>query len=320
MKHRLLRLLVAGFVAVSACGGAAQTTTPTSAAAPAIKLTATPALSKNDLGTLAAAFPDAPFSGGQVAPFVVTMVTDSTFVFVQFDKPKVNDATGVAYLGLGVKGTFCSETQPDRTDGSFPVFRQASAPSWASGLGGKPGAAGYWLSYVAADKLTVGTRTVDIGIDYQMPGKPAPPCGSASQAPTTTTTSLTASAISTLFSVFPENPLQGGQMPPRTYRTLNDQVLGFLQFDKNSAGHAKELRYFGIFKKSTFCKSTQRSPDFTHFHDLVAPSYGQGHGGPPNTVGFWGTWIAAESFEAQGRAVTPGVDRKFSPTPPPNSC
>ena len=168
MKHRLLRLLVAGFVAVSACGGAAQTTTPTSAAAPAIKLTATPALSKNDLGTLAAAFPDAPFSGGQVAPFVVTMVTDSTFVFVQFDKPKVNDATGVAYLGLGVKGTFCSETQPDRTDGSFPVFRQASAPSWASGLGGKPGAAGYWLSYVAADKLTVGTRTVDIGIDYQI--------------------------------------------------------------------------------------------------------------------------------------------------------
>jgi len=29
---------------------------------------------------------------------------------------------------------------------------------------------------------------------------------------------------------------------------------------------------------------------------------------------------AAEQFESQGRAVTPGVDREFSPTPPPSSC
>jgi len=135
-----------------------------------------------------------------------------------------------------------------------------------------------------------------------------------------TATALTPSAVSALFSVFPENPLQGGQVPPRTYRTLNDQVLGFLQFDHNSATAAKELRYFGIFKKSIYCQSTQPTRDFTHFHDLVAPSYAQGHGGAPKTDGFWGTWIAAEPFESQGRHVSPGVDREFSPTPPPSSC
>jgi len=161
---------------------------------------------------------------------------------------------------------------------------------------------------------------VDVGIDYKMPGKPAPACGSAPAAPAPAAPVLTSSAIAQLFSVFPENPLQGGQVAPRAYRTLNDQVLAFLQFDKNSAAHAKELRYFGIFKKSVYCRSTQPSADFTHFHDLVAPTYAQGHGGPPSTVGFWGTWIAAEPFESQGRQIAPGVDRKFSPTPAPTSC
>jgi hypothetical protein len=76
----------------------------------------------------------------------------------------------------------------------------------------------------------------------------------------------------------------------------------------------------GIFKKSTFCQSTQPTRDFTHFHDLVAPAYAQGHGGAPKTVGFWGIWLATQPFESQGRQVSPGVDRMFSPTPPPSSC
>ena len=320
MIRRLVPILAAGVAALSACGGTASTTTTPTAAPIAIKLTAAPALAKSDLAALAAAFPDTVFSGGQEAPFVAKMATDSTFMFVEFDRPKVSDATGVAYVGVGVKGTFCSESQPDPRGGSFPVFQQTTAPSWASGLGGKAGAAGYWLSYIAADKLTTGARSVDVGIDYRMPAKPAPSCGTPAPSPAPATPSLTPSAISSLFSVFPENPLQGGQVPPRTYRTLNDQTLAFLQFDHNSAAQAKELRYFGIFRKSTFCQSTQPSRDFTHFHDLVAPTYAQGHGGAPNTVGFWGTWIAAEPFESQGRLVTPGVDRQFSPTPPPSSC
>jgi hypothetical protein len=324
MKHRLPRILVAalaGLAAGAACGGAAPSTAaPASPDPAAVRLSSPPALSKGDLGSLVAAFPDRPFGGGQVAPLFARMVTDSTFVFVQLDRPKVSDATGVAYLGVGVKGAFCSETQPDRTGGSFPVFQQASAPNWAAGLGGRAGAAGYWLSYLAADRLTAGKRTVDLGIDYKMPRKATPSCASPPAAPAGATPSLTPSAISALFSVFTENPLQGGQVPPRMYRTLNDQVLAFLQFDHNSATQAKELRYFGVVKRSTFCKSTQPSPDFTHFHDLVGSVYAQSHGGAPATSGFWGTWIAAEPFESQGRSVSPGVDREFSPTPPPSSC
>ncbi len=313
-------LILAAAITFAACGGSQQSSAPAPSSPPVIKLTAAPALSKGDLATLAAAFPDTPFSGGQVAPFVTKTITDSTFIFVQFDRPKVVDATGVAYLGVGVRGTFCSQSQPDQSGGSFPVFRQASAPTWDSGLGGKAGVSGYWLSYVAVDKLTVGARPVDVGVDYKMPGTTATSCSSATPVPTTATSALTSSALASLFSVFPENPLQGGQVPPRTYRTFNDQVLGFLQFDHNSAAQAKELRYFGIFKKSIFCQSTQPTRDFTHFHDLVASSYAKGHGGAPSTVGFWGIWVAAEPFEVQGRQISPGVDRKFSPTPPPSSC
>ncbi len=319
MKLRAWVLAATATIA-GACGGAPQASGPTPPPAPVIKLTSASSLSKADLTALAAAFPDTTFTGGQTAPFVAKAVTDSTFMFVQFDRPRVSEASGIAYLGIGVKGTNCAESQPDRSAGSFPVFHQASATNWDAGLGGKPGAAGYWLSYVAADKLSMGGRQVDPGVDYKMPGHPIPSCGSATPQPSTATSSLTQPAIGALFSVFPENPLQGGQVPPRTYRTLNDQVLGFLQFDHNSAAQAKELRYFGIFKRSTFCQSTQPTRDFTHFHDLVAPTYAQGHGGAPNTVGFWGTWIAAEPFESQGRQVSPGVDRQFSPTPAPSSC
>src|SRR5919201_5640776 len=120
MSHRAWSLMFAA--AIAACGGAPQSSAPAPSPPPIIKLTAISTLSKSDLAALAAAFPDKPFSGGQVVPFVAKSVTDSTFIFVQFDRPNVGDATGVAYLGVGVKGAFCSQSQPDASGGSFPVF------------------------------------------------------------------------------------------------------------------------------------------------------------------------------------------------------
>jgi hypothetical protein len=271
---------------------------------------------------MAAAFPDTPFTGGQEAPFVARWTSDATFVLIQFDRPRVADATGVAYLGVGEKGTFCSESQPDRAAGGFPVFHRAAARNWSAGFGGNPGDEGYWLSFLAVDRLRAGGRSVSPGIDYGMPGPKPPTCGSprAASFATAGPGKMTPDGISGMFAVFNENPLQGGQVPPRMYRAVNDRVLAFVQFDHNSADKATELRYIGIAERSTFCASTQPSRDFTHFHDLVAPTYAQGHGGAPATVGFWGTWVAAETFESQGRQVLPGVDREFSPTPPPSSC
>jgi len=312
---------MAAMATILACGGSASppVARPDSAN---IALSTPSSLSRADLTGLAAAFPDAPFTGGQVAPFVARWASDATFVFVQFDRPKAADASGVAYLGVGEKGTFCSESQPDSAAGGFPVFHRADAPTWSAGVGGRAGENGYWLSYLAVDRLRAGGRSVGPGIDYGMSGPRPPSCGSARPATFETPGAgkMTPEAIGRIFSVFTENPLQGGQVPPRMYRTLNHQVLAFVQFDHNAADKATELRYIGIAEKSKFCASTQPTRDFTHFHDLIAPAYAQGHGGAPGTIGFWGTWVAAESFESQGRQVSPGVDREFSPTPPPSSC
>ena len=309
--------------ALCACGGVGQNAGTGSPSPPAtIQTTVASTLTSADVGALSAAFPDEPFSGGQKAPLVARWVTDSSFVFLQFDSPTTAAAKAVAYIGVGVKGSFCSEARPDPR-GSFTRFQRYQAADWARGAGGKAGDQGYWLSFVALDKLNVAGRAVPLGVDYRYPGTQPPGCGSVSSAPTFSPPGAgkpAPEAIAKLFSVFTDQPLQGGQVAPRVFKAVSAQTLVFLQFDKNSATEAKDLRYIGFWTKSTFCGSTQPSPDFTHFHRLVAPSYALGHGGPPGTPGFWGTWVAAQQFESQGRTITPGVDREFSPTPPPSSC
>lgn len=315
-------LVAALAAALSACGGAGQSPGTGSPSPPAaIRTTVASTLTGTDIGALAAAFPDEPFTGGQKAPLVARWVTDSSFVFLQFDSPTAAAMKALVYIGVGVKGTFCSETRPD-PGGSFTRFQRYQATDWARGAGGKAGDQGYWLSFVALDQLNVAGRSVPLGVDYRYPSATPPAC-STSSAPTFSPPGAgkpAPEAIAKLFSVFNDQPLQGGQVAPRIFKSISNQALVFLQFDKNSSTEATELRYVGLWTKSTFCSSTQPSRDFSHFHRLVAPSYALGHGGPPGTVGFWGTWVAAEQFESQGRTVTPGVDREFSPTPPPSSC
>jgi len=310
-------------VALSACGGVGQSAGTGSPSPPAtIRTTVASTLTVADIGALREAFSDTPFSGGQKAPLVARWVTDSSFVFLQFDSPTLAAAKALAYIGLGVKGTFCSETRPD-PGGSFTRFQRYQVPDWSRGAGGKAGDQGYWLSFVAVDKLNVAGSSVPLGVDYQYPSPKPPFCGSSSAPPTFSPPGAgkpAPEAIAKLFSVFNDQPLQGGQVAPRIFKSISNQALVFLQFDKNSSTEARELRYIGLWTKSTFCSSTQPSRDFSHFHRLVATSYALGHGGPPGTVGFWGSWVAAEQFESQGRTVTPGVDREFSPTPPPSSC
>ena len=127
MSRPALPLLLAAIATVLACGGNAS-----SPAAPrtsgVIQLSTPSALSRSDLTGLAAAFPDQPFAGGHVAPFAASWASDSTFVFVQLDRPTAAAPSGVAYLGVGQKGTFCSESQPDSSAGRFPVFHRAVSP------------------------------------------------------------------------------------------------------------------------------------------------------------------------------------------------
>jgi hypothetical protein len=130
-----------------------------------------------------------------------------------------------------------------------------------------------------------------------------------------------ASHIQSLFALFQDNPFTGGQVAPRSYRWANERATIFLQFDRTRDPRA--LRYAGMSVKGTFCAETQpggANGGFPHFHRLDAPSYAQGHGGPPGTQGYWLLWAAVDEFAAfDGREIKPGIDYGFQPTPPP-SC
>ena len=318
---RLLVICLA--VTLIACGGAARSGTRPPAGPSSGIATATPSrLTGADVAELAAIFSDKPFIGGQVAPFLMKWMSDSTFVFMQLSGP-VSASSTVAYLGLGVKGTFCAQTRPDRTGGSFTRFQRYQAPAWDSGAGGRAGDQGYWLSFLAVDRLVVSGRTVPIGIDYRYPAPAAPSCGADPAGPNFEPAAAGgpgADAIARIFALFNEQPLQGGQVPPRVFKSLHDRVLAFAEFDRNSPTDARELHWFGIFIETTYCRSTQPAPDFVHFHRLVSANYATGHGGPAGSVGFWGIWVSAERFQFQGRDLIPGVDREHNPTSPPSSC
>jgi hypothetical protein len=127
--------------------------------------------------------------------------------------------------------------------------------------------------------------------------------------------------VASLAALFNETPLDGGQVPPRRYKWVNNDVSIFVQLDRPNPADATTVRYIGLSVKGTFCAEAQ--PDrakgsFTHYHRVTSPSYAQGHGGQPGeSRGYWLLWAATDSFEAGGRKIAPGIDYQFSPTPPP---
>lgn len=127
--------------------------------------------------------------------------------------------------------------------------------------------------------------------------------------------------IQSLFDLFTDNPFTGGQVAPRQYRWVNNDVLMFVQFDRPRATEARALRYIGMSIKGTFCAETQPrgiNGGFTHYHRLNSATYGAGHGGPPAwNQGYWLIWVAVDDFETPSGKVVPGVDYAFSPTPGP---
>jgi plastocyanin len=120
-----------------------------------------------------------------------------------------------------------------------------------------------------------------------------------------------------LAALFDDPTLTGGQVPPRLGKWVNAATFVFVQLDDLAAPTA--VRYVGVGTIGTFCAETQPSTDFTHYHRFHAPEYREGHAGEPGEEdGFWLLWLAADTFEARdGRQIVPGVDRAFSPTPPP---
>lgn len=317
-------LTVTPAAAVPAAGAAAAPVTSPATPATSVfrlipALTGQP-LARTDIQALAAQFDQPLLVGGQVAPRLYKAISEDVSIFLQFDRPNPAEAQVLRYIGLSVKGVFCAESQPDRAFTHFHSNRAVA--SYADGHGGPPGQEGYWLLWVAVDTLEQQGRSVVPGVDYAFSPTPPPSCGTnpplpAFQAPGAH--AITPAEIQQLAPLFNQNPLTGGQTPPRLYRWVNEQTAIFIQLDKANPAEATEVRYIGISTRGAFCTSKRLSPDFTHYHRTEAPSYAEGHGGPPGfTDGSWLLWVATGTFTAQSRPVAPGVDRAFSPTPPPD--
>jgi hypothetical protein len=337
MVSRSLAIPALLAIAISACGGAAPQTQPSPAVTAAPTAPATPApslaalkstvppgpkLSVEKVRDLAALFDDQPYTGGQNAPRLSKWISEDTYIFLQFDKLPAKDATEIRYVGIGTKGVFCSEAQPDATGKSFTHFHRPVAAQYAEGHGGQPGAQGYWLSWMATSAFESQGRKITPGVDYQFSPTPPPSCGTAAKADFAAPDQkkLAKADLQKLMAFFDDKTvLVGGQNPPRLSKWLNEDVALFIQPDRTDPATATTIRYVGIYLRGVFCKSAQPHADFTHYHRYSVASYADGHGGKPaETAGYWLAWMAAESFESQGRKIAPGIDRQFSPTPPPD--
>jgi hypothetical protein len=326
MGHVLRRLAIvlAAMLVAMSCGEAARDAAPrtTTGGTQQPEPSGVP-LSKEALAALTAQFPDNPLSGGQQAPRLYRWVNDSVAIFVQLDNSDPAKATALRYIGVSVKGVFCAENQPGGPDGGFPHFHRLDAPDYAQGHGGPPGTPGYWLSWIAVDRFaTRDGRQVAPGVDYDFSPTPPPTCGTEvppADFAAPGARGLTAADIAALGEQFGDNVLTGGQVAPRLYRWVNPDTAIFVQFDNPDPVKATALRYIGISLRGTFCRSTQPSRDFPHFHRVDAPEYAQGHGQATADRGYWLLWVATDRFTLRdGREVAPGVDREFSPTPPPD--
>src|SRR5215207_1314032 len=264
--------------------------------------------------SLFALFGDIPFNGGQVAPRQYRWANDNVLIFVQFDRPRANEARALRYVGISVKGTFCAEAQPGGANSGFTHYHRVTAPSYGQGHGGPPATnTGYWLLWLAVDEFDTPAGRIEPGVDYAFSPTPPPACGANAPRPDFVGPAqhrLSRAEIRQLAAFFPDNPFRGGQTAPRYYRWVNGDVLVWLEFDKPSVKKATALRYIGIAKRGTFCDSDRGHSDFTYFQRLKAPTYAKGRGGKRGESGFWHLALSANS-------TSPGVALSFQTTAPP---
>ena len=310
------------FVAAS-CGGASGPGAATSAAPPTQPATAAPSptaalrstatagsrISPAELATLAAFFTDDPYAGGQKVPTLSLWANEDTFVWLQLDKDDPKLATTVTAWGIGTKGTYCAESMPDPAGKSFTRFQQYTAPDFARGASGAPGAQGYWLTAISL---------VRPGIDYASAPTAAPPACGSDQKPAFApagAVKLAGDKLRRFVAFFDTKLLVGGQIAPRLYKSVNEDVSLMIQLNGTDPATVTDLRYVGLSTRGVFCKEAQPSADFPHYHRQTAQTYGEGHGGKPGeSAGYWLLWVAAHPIvDGSGKVTAPtGVDRQFS--------
>jgi hypothetical protein len=258
--------------------------------------------------SLHAAFVDNPLTGGQVAPRSYRWVNERVSVFAQFDNPR--EPTALRYVGIGVKGTFCAESQPHGPDGGFTHFHRLDAPAYAQGHGGPPGTHGYWLMWVAVDDFAAfDGRPIAPGVDFAFSPTPPPSCGGPREpdfdAPGAHR--LSRAEVRSLGRLFPDRAVARGAA--RRYRWVTGDTVAFIELDRPNLRRAREVRYIGVAKRGVFCRSDRPTADFAAFEPF-APIRGDRRP-RRGTQGLWHLGVAVDSFRMPWGRVRPGTDREY---------
>jgi len=273
-------------------------------------------LDASHVPSLHSAFADNPFTGGQVAPRSYRWVNERVSVFAQFDNPR--EPTTLRYVGIGVKGTFCAESQPHGANGGFTHFHRLDAPVYAQGHGGPPGAQGYWLMWVAVDDFAAfDGRQVAPGVDYAFSPTPPPSCGGPREpdfdAPGAHR--LSRAELRSLARLFPDRAVAGGA--ERRYRWVTGDTVVFLELDRPNPRRARTVRYIGVGKRGAFCRADRPTADFAGFEPFARI---RGDRRPRRgTAGLWHLGVAVDAFRMPWGRVRRGVDREYYATRAP-SC
>lgn len=70
--------------------------------------------------------------------------------FMMFDKPVSDPTAQLLFVGQGIKGRFCAESQPDRGKTGCNHFHRTTTPATGdTSMHGAKGEEGYWLKHVA---------------------------------------------------------------------------------------------------------------------------------------------------------------------------
>lgn len=106
--------------------------------------------------------------------------------FMMFDKP-VSDPTAVLqWVGQGIKGRFCAESQPDGGKTGYLHFHRINTPAGDTSMSGPKGEEGYWLKHVAVGEFEMehkgehgaqgGSVHYKPGTVQDVPQPPTPKC------------------------------------------------------------------------------------------------------------------------------------------------
>jgi hypothetical protein len=95
---------------------------------------------------------------------------------LMFSKP-VSDPTAVLlFVGEGIKGRFCAESQPDGGKTGYSHFHRIHTPAGDMSMSGPKGEEGYWLKHVAVGEFEMEKMHFKPGIVMDLPQPPTPKC------------------------------------------------------------------------------------------------------------------------------------------------